>query len=96
MQPHDFSKSSTAAVDAHSIWQYTCSECNWTQVIATAGAPPVKQCGWCGWPDPEAKQAGAFATLNCKVHGNVTCVITAENISTDDFMDLFCPHCERK
>jgi hypothetical protein len=96
MNPHDFSKSSTTPVSAHPAWTYTCAECNWTQFIATEDAPPIKQCAWCGWPEIEATQIGAFATLHCKTHGRVTCLIAAENIGVDDFMELSCPHCERR
>ena len=44
--PHDFSVGvGTAPVTADPVWRFTCAECNWTHLIATAGAPPVQQPG---------------------------------------------------
>ena len=92
--PQDFSASpGTVPVTAHPVWRFTCGECNWTHLIATAGAPSVQQCPWCGWEDIEPRQAGAFASFVCTVHGRVTCIITEEAIRVDDYMDLYCPHC---
>ena len=92
--PHKFSRdASTAPVTASAAYRLSCPECGWTHIIATPDAPPVVQCPWCGWEDIQPEQAGAFASLVCAVHGRVTCVITDPNIGTDDFMDLFCPHC---
>ena len=92
--PHDFSVGvGTAPVTADPVWRFTCTECNWTHLIATAGAPPVQQCPWCGWERIEPQQAGAFASFVCSVHGRVTCLITDEAIRVDDYMDLYCPHC---
>ena len=90
---HDFSQKSTVRVTAHPIWNFTCPECNWTHQVATVGAPAITQCPWCGSDELESKQAGAFAVLNCSVHGEVVCLISNENIRSEDFMDLFCPHC---
>jgi hypothetical protein len=91
--PHDFSKKSTVGVTAHPAWRFTCEECNWTHLIATPGAPPIRQCPWCGWEEVTAEQVGAFASFVCSVHGPVTCLITEPAIRPDDFNDLFCPHC---
>ena len=92
--PHNFSVGTgTAPVTADPVWRFTCAECNWTHLIATAGAPPVQQCPWCGWERIEPQQAGAFASFVCSVHGRVTCLITDEAIQVDDYMDLYCPHC---
>jgi hypothetical protein len=90
---HDFSLRSTVGVTAHPVWRFTCSECNWTHMIATADAPPVQQCPWCGCEEIGPRQAGAFASFVCSVHGRVTCLIENENIQVEDYMDLFCPHC---
>ena len=92
--PHDFSVgTNTIPVTAYPAWLFTCGECNWTHIIATADAPPVRQCPWCGWEEIEPHQVGAFASFVCSMHGRVTCIITDSAIRTDDWMDLFCPHC---
>ena len=68
--PHNFSVGvGTAPVTADPVWRFTCAECNWTHLIATAGAPPVQQCPWCSWERIEPQQAGAFASFVCSVHG---------------------------
>jgi hypothetical protein len=92
-EPHDFARQSTVGIDADPVWRFTCGECNWTHLIATPGAPPVQQCPWCGCEEIEPRQAGAFASFICSVHGRVTCVMTEDHIHAEDYMDLFCPHC---
>ncbi len=87
-------------VAAHWVTRLRCPECNWLQLIATPGAPPVTECPLCGWSPVDGELGGAFATLTCPVHGLVVCVIPHDGnddggISVDDFMDLCCPHCRR-
>ena len=82
-------------VSAYPLHQYTCTECNWTQMVATKDAPLIQQCAGCGWADGLVVVAqGAFAALNCDVHGSVAVLITNEHIQVDDFMSLYCPHCQ--
>jgi hypothetical protein len=85
-------------VTAHPVTQFRCVECNWLQLIATPGAPPVVECPWCGWTEVEAEPGGAFAIVACPVHGVVVCIIPEAGnemggISPDDYTDLCCPHC---
>ena len=84
----------TTPVEGHATYKFRCPECNWSQIIATAAAPPAKQCAWCGWTEIAPIKAGAFASFNCDKHGLITCIVEDEGISSDDFMDLFCPHCD--
>lgn len=92
-EPLDSSRSSTVSVTAHPVWRFICGECNWTHLIATVDAPPVRQCPWCAWEVIEPHQVGAFASFVCSVHGRVTCLIEGDDIRVEDYLDLFCPHC---
>jgi hypothetical protein len=92
-EPRDLSASPGAVpVRAHPVRWFAWGECNWTHLLATACAPVVQQCPWCGWEDVERHQAGAFASFVCSVHGRVTCVITEELICVNDYMDLYWTH----
>ena len=86
-------------VTAYSVTRLRCAECNWLQLVATPGAPPVAECPWCGWPEVAAEPGGAFAALACRAHGTVVVVIPEAGneggIRPDDFADLCCPHCSR-
>lgn len=87
-------------VTAHAVLRFRCAECNWLQLVATAGGPPVAECPWCGWSGVVAEPGGAFAALTCPAHGPVVVVIPdagneGGGISPDDFADLCCPHCRR-
>jgi hypothetical protein len=93
-QPHDFSKGTgTAPVTGHPTWKLTCPECNWTQIVATALAPPIQQCSVCGWDEIQAIREGTFASFVCAEHGRVTCVIPNAASKPSDCTDIFCPHC---
>lgn len=95
--PHDFSRGiGTAPVQGHPTWKYTCGECGWSQIIATAASPAVRQCAYCGWEEITPVQEGTFAVLNCTLHGRVVCVVTNPQSDVDDYMDMFCPHCGPK
>jgi hypothetical protein len=83
-------------VTAHPVLQFRCPECNWLQLVATPGGPPVAECPWCGW----SEAGGAFAALNCPTHGAVVVVIPEAGnegggIHSDDIADVCCPHCRR-
>ena len=93
-EPHDFlANPGTIPVTGHSVWRFTCGECNWTHLVATSDSPAIQQCPWCGWEDLVPRMAGAFASFVCSMHGRVTCLIIEDAIRIDDYMDLYCPHC---
>ncbi|GHA73640.1 hypothetical protein GCM10009007_13380 [Formosimonas limnophila] len=80
---------------AYPLYQFTCTEYNWTQMVATKDAPLIQQCSWCGWVDGLVVVVqGVFAAFNCDVHDSVAVLITNEHIQVDDFMPLYCPHCQ--
>jgi hypothetical protein len=94
-EPHDFSKGpGTVPVQASPVFKFFCGECGWNHLVATPDAPQVKQWPWCGWTDLHVEREGAFASFVCSVHGRVTCIISNSNIHPDDFIELWCPHCE--
>ena len=75
--PHGFSRGKgTVPVTGHATYKLTCPECNWSQIIATAGAPSVLQCPLCSWDDIDVRQEGTFVSFECIKHGVVTCIVT--------------------
>ena len=92
--PHDFSRGKgTVPVTGHATYKLTCPEYNWSQIIATAGAPSVLQCPLCSWDDIDVRQEGTFVSFECIKHGVITCIVTDAASKTTDHVDSFCPHC---
>lgn len=94
MQTHNAAKATGAIpVEGHRTWKIACGGCGWSLIVATASAPPLQQCPYCGWEEISPVQEGSFATLLCATHGSITCVITDIASHPEDYMSLYCPHC---